>query len=100
MEGYEKVQINSSLPKEFVSRIENDLNKMTDRIPDILDGNFEFLKYTWNYPNAFEFLVGLCVGNCQLSYIQAYNQMYNQVPTGQKLEDIHQLISRRKIQFE
>lgn len=89
-----------SLPQDFVLRIEKDLNKMTGGIPDILSSNYEFFKDTWNYPNAFEFLVGLLVGNCQLSYIQAFNQLYEKMPAGQQIEEIHNIISRRKFQFE
>jgi len=89
-----------SLPEEFSQRIEKDLNTLVNGIPIILSSNFEFLKDTWNYPNAFEFLIGTLVGNCQVSYIQAFDQLYGQIPSAQQIEEIHNVISRRKIQFE
>jgi hypothetical protein len=89
-----------SLPGEFIQRIEQDLNKITISIPDILSSHYEFLKDEWNYSNAFEFLVGMMVGNCQFSYIQAFDQIYEKMPTGEQTEEIHNMISRRKIQFE
>jgi hypothetical protein len=89
-----------SLPEEFSQRIEKDLNTLVSGIPVILSSNFEFLKVTWNYPNAFEFLIGTLVGNCQVSYIQAFDQLYGQMPSAQQIEEIHNVISRRKIQFE
>jgi hypothetical protein len=89
-----------SLPEEFSQRIEKDLNILVSGIPVILSSNFEFLKDTWNYPNAFEFLIGTLVGNCQVSYIQAFDQLYDQMPSAQQIEEIHNVISRRKIQFE
>ena len=92
--------ITCSLPKEFIQRIEKDLNKITGGIPDILSSNYEFLSDTWNYSNAFEFLVGMIVGNCQFSYIQAFDQIYKKMPSSEQIEEIHSLISRRKIQFE
>jgi len=89
-----------SLPEEFSQRIEKDLNTLVNGIPIILSSNFEFLKDTWNYPNAFEFLIGTLVGNCQVSYIQAFDQLYGQIPSAHQIEEIHNIISRRKIQFE
>ena len=89
-----------TLPEEFVKRIEQDLNKITNGIPDILSSYYEFLKDEWNYSNAFEFLVGMMVGNCQFSYIQAFDQIYEKMPTGEQTEEIHSMISRRKVQFE
>jgi len=89
-----------SLPEEFSQRIEKDLNTLVNGIPIVLSSNFEFLKDTWNYSNAFEFLIGTLVGNCQVSYIQAFDQLYGQIPSAQQIEEIHNVISRRKIQFE
>ena len=88
------------LPEKFINNIEKDLNKITQDIPDILESNYEFIKDNWNYSNAFEFLVGMVVGNCQLSYIQAFDQIYEKMPSREQIKDIHNLISRRKIQFE
>ena len=88
------------LPEEFIQKIEQDLNKITNGIPDILSSHYEFLKDEWNYSNAFEFLVGMMVGNCQFSYIQAFDQIYEKMPTGEQTEEIHSMISRRKVQFE
>ena len=88
------------LPKEFTHKIENDLNKITQGIPDILESNYEFIKDDWNYSNAYEFLVGMMVGNCQFSYIQAFDQIYEKMPNREQIKDIHNIISRRKIQFE
>ena len=92
--------IRFSLPGEFIENIEKDLNKITERIPDILYSNYDFLKDNWNYSNAFEFLVGMIVGNCQLGYIQAFDQTYEKMPSRKQTEEIHNIISRRKIQFE
>ncbi len=94
----EKIVCN--LPEEFIQRIEMDLNKITEGIPNILASNYELLSDTWNYSNAFEFLVGLIVGNCQFSYIQAFDQIYKKMPSPRQNEEIHTIISRRKIQFE
>ena len=88
------------LPDDFVQRIENDLNKLVEAIPEIIDSHHRFLKDTWNYSNAFEFLVGMLVGNCQLSYIQAFYQKYGKMPEPCQSENLHRIISRRKIQFE
>lgn len=92
--------LSCELPQEFVQRIENDLNKLIDGIPEIIGAHHKFLKDTWNYSNAFEFLVGMLVGNCQLSYIQAFYQKYGKMPEPCQNEDLHRIISRRKIQFE
>ena len=99
---YEKQErsIDYFLPKDFIERIERDLNKITNGIPDILTSNYEFLKNDWNYSNAFEFLVGVIVGNCQFSYVQAFDLIYKKMPTREEIKEIHSIISRRKIQFE
>ena len=89
-----------SLPVEFINNIEKDLNKITEGIPEILESNYEFIKDDWNYSNAFEFLVGMILGNCQFSYIQAFDQIYEKMPNREQIKDIHTVISRRKIQFE
>ncbi|MDX1441144.1 MAG: hypothetical protein R3237_01625 [Nitrosopumilaceae archaeon] len=88
------------LPEEFTQRLEKDLNSMTEGIPDIIDAHYEFLKNSWNYSNAYEFLIGLIVGNCQLSYIQAFYHQYEKMPNSKQLEKIHNIISRRKVQIE
>lgn len=92
--------INFTLQEEFIENIEKDLNKIIGGIPDILDSNYEFLKDDWNYSNAFEFLVGMIVGNCQFSYIQAFDHIYEKMPSRQQTKEIHNIITRRKIQFE
>ena len=100
MREYDEKNVIVSLPEEFSQRIEKDLNTLVSGIPVILSSNFEFLKDTWNYPNAFEFLIGTLVGNCQVSYIQTFDQLYGQMPSAQQIEEIHKVISRRKSQFE
>lgn len=99
MKNWEK-NLSCSLPEEFLQRLEKDLNTMTEGIPDIIESHYEYLKKSWNYSNAYEFLVGMIVGNCQLSYIQAFYHQFGKMPNPKQLEDIHSTISRRKIQIE
>lgn len=89
-----------SLPDKFSQKLEKDLNTMIEGIPDIIDAHYPYLKNSWNYSNAFEFLVGMIVGNCQLSYIQAFYREFGKMPNSNQIEDIHNTISRRKIQIE
>ena len=92
--------LSCQLPEEFVKTIEKDLNKLVAGIPEIIQAHHDFLKDTWNYSNAFEFLVGMLVGNCQNSYIQAFYHKYGKMPQPCQNESLHKIISRRKIQFE
>jgi hypothetical protein len=84
---YNEKNVIVSLPEEFSQRIEKDLNTLVSGIPVILSSNFEFL-------------IGTLVGNCQVSYIQAFDQLYDQMPSAQQIEEIHKVISSRKSQFE
>lgn len=89
-----------SLPDSFQRRLEKDLNKVVNGIPDYFAKNYSELKVYWNYPNVPEFLVGWCTGSCQASYIQGFYQLYAELPTEKQIADIRKLISRRKTQFE
>ena len=90
----------SVLPGDFVNKIEGDLNKMVDAVPDYLLSIFSELKENFHFPNAFEFLTGLCVGHCMGSYVQAYQQVYEKDPHSKELKEIHKIIFRRRIQIE
>ncbi len=72
---YNENNVIVSLPEEFSQRIEKDLNTLVSGITVILSSNFEFLKDPWNYPNAFEFLIGTLVGNCQVTFSLLTNCM-------------------------
>jgi hypothetical protein len=88
------------LPKDFVSKIESDLNKIVETVPDYLSSIFSELEENFYFPNAFEFLTGLCVGHCMGSYVQAYQQIYDKVPSSREITEIHEIIFRRRIQIE
>jgi len=93
-------KISSVLPKDFIYKIESDLNKIAEAIPEYLSSIFSELKENFYFPNAFEFLTGLCVGHCMGSYVQAYQQVYEKIPTSKELIEIHNIIFRRRTQIE
>jgi hypothetical protein len=90
----------SILPNDFIHKIENDLNKIVEAVPDYLLSIFSELKENFYFPNRFEFLIGLCVGHCMGSYVQAYQQIYEKIPSPKELIDIHKIIFRRRIEIE
>jgi len=93
-------KISLVLPNEFMHRIESDLNKIVEAVPEYISSIFSELKENFYFPNAFEFLTGLCVGHCMGSYVQAYQQIYEKVPSSRELTEIHKIIFRRRIQIE
>jgi len=60
MEKFDKTRTIPILPEGFVKRMERDLNKVTESIPDFFANKYNELQEVWNYPNGFEFLVGWC----------------------------------------
>jgi len=100
MREFENVEIISVLPNAFINKIEGDLNKIVKASPDYLSSIYSELRKNFDFPNAFEFLVGLCVGHCMGSYIQAYQQIYEKIPSSKELQEIHKIIFRRRIQIE
>ena len=100
MEKFDKTRTIPILPEGFVKRIERDLNKVTESIPDFFANKYDELQEVWNYPNGFEFLVGWCIGICEGSYLQAYQQMYQGTPTVEQVAAIHKIIARRKSHIE
>lgn len=93
-------KIISVLPKDFIDKIEGDLNKIVEAIPEYLSSIYSELRQNFYFPNAFEFLTGLCIGHCMGSYVQAYQQVYERVPSSKELIEIHNAIFRRRIQIE
>jgi len=100
MEKFDKTRKIPILPDGFVKRIERDLNKVIESIPDFFANKYGELQEVWNYPNGFEFLVGWCIGICEGSYLQAYQQMYQGTPTVEQVAAIHKIIARRKSHIE
>ena len=90
----------SVLPEEFARKIETDLNKMSEWIPDFFEKNFKELSTYWSYPNPFEFFVGMTVGICEGGYSQSFNQMYGKIPSIEQFSEIRKIIARRKVQIE
>ena len=100
MSGIENNKTVSILPDDFNRRIEGDLNKIVESVPEYLSSIFTELKENFYFPNAYEFLTGLCVGHCMGSYVQAYQQIYEKIPSSKELTEIHKIIFRRRIQIE
>jgi hypothetical protein len=100
MDEIKNYKIISNLPEEFSHRIENDLNKIVEAMPEYLSSILSELRENFHFPNAFEFLTGLCVGHCMGSYVQAYQQVYEKIPSSKELTEIHEIIFRRRIQIE
>ena len=95
-----EIQNEEVIPTEFTQRIEGDLNRCAEWLPDTLKFNYEEIKDFWDYPNVFEFLVGWSVGTCQGSYLQAFEVIYEKTPSLNQMMKIRKTVARRKIQFE
>ena len=97
----DQVELHSSvLPEEFVKKIESDLNKISEWIPDFIEKNFKDLSTYWTYANPFEFFVGLTAGICEGSYCQSFSQMCGVTPSNEQISEIRKIIARRKVQIE
>jgi len=88
------------LPEEFVKKIESDLNKISEWIPDFIEKNFKELSTYWPYTNPFEFFVGLTAGICEGGYCQSFSQMCGAAPSSEQISEIRKIIARRKVQIE
>jgi len=88
------------LPEEFVKKIERDLNKISESIPDFLEKNFKELYTYWSYTNPSEFFVGMTAGICEGSYCQSFSQIYEKSPSNQQITEIRKMIARRKVQIQ
>ena len=88
------------LPEEFVKKIEGDLNKISEWIPDFFEKNFKELSTYWPYTNPFEFFVGLIAGVCEGSYCQSFSQICGEAPSNEQISEIRKIIARRKVQIE
>ena len=88
------------LPGEFVKKIERDLNKISESIPDFLEKNFKELYTYWSYTNPSEFFVGMTAGICEGSYCQSFSQIYGKSPSNQQITEIRKMIARRKVQIQ
>jgi len=89
-----------TLPKEYVRIIEKDLNKITRTLPDYLEKNFQKIQKNWEPSIAFDFLVGYCLGTCESSYFQGYQEKYGEVISEEQKNIIRKIIARRRIQIE
>jgi len=97
----DQVELYSSiLPEEFVKKIEGDLNKISESIPDFFEKNFKELSTYWSYPNPFEFFVGMTAGICEGSYCQSFSQTYGKAPSNEQIAEIRKIVARRKVQIE
>lgn len=88
------------LPDDFASRIESDLNKIVESLPDHLEKVFSDLYENVPYSESYEFLVGWSIGNCEGSYIQGFTQVYEKFPSDEQVSEIRKIISRRRSQIE
>ncbi len=88
------------LPEEYASRIESDLNKIAESLPDHLEKVFSDLYQNIPYSESYEFLVGWSIGNCEGSYIQGFTQVYEKFPSDEQISEIRKIISRRRLQIE
>ncbi len=88
------------LPEEFVKKIEGDLNKISEWIPDFFEKNFKELSTYWPYTNPFEFFVGLTAGICEGGYCQTFSQICGEAPSNEQISEIRKIIARRKVQIE
>ena len=86
------------LPEEYASRIESDLNKIAESLPDHLEKVFSDLYQNIPYSESYEFLVGWSIGNCEGSYIQGFTQVYEKFPSDEQISEIRKIISRRRLQ--
>ena len=97
MYSFSKTKI---LPDEFIQWIERDLNKVTRILPDYLEKKYKEITEHRKYKHIFEFLIGWCIGTCELSYLSAYQFRYDEIPSEIQITEIRKIISRRKIQIE
>jgi len=88
------------LPDDFLRWIESDLNKVTRILPDYLKKKYPEITEHRKYKHIFEFLIGWCIGTCELCYLSAYQIRYNETPSEIQITEIRKIISRRKIQIE
>ncbi len=88
------------LPDDFASRIESDLNKIVESLPDHLEKVFSDLYENVPYSESYEFLVGWSIGNCEGSYIQGFTQVYEKFPSDEQISEIRKIITRRRSQIE
>ena len=88
------------LPEEFVRRIESDLNKIADSLPDFFENNFEEMSINWSFPDPFSFLIGMTIGICEGGYCQAFQQIYDKTPSNEQIIEIRKIITRRKLQIQ
>ncbi len=97
----DQIELHSSvLPEEFVKKIEMDLNKISEWMPDFFEKNFKELTTYWSYTNPFEFFVGMTVGICEGGYCQSFNQIYGKSPSNEQITEIRKIIARRRVQIE
>jgi len=88
------------LPEEFKNRIEEDLNLVSQTIPDYFKNKEdEFLKY-WNTPELETFFEGFLVGMCETNYIQSFQKIYEKFPSKCQIDEIDKIIARRRSQFQ
>ena len=100
MKAYLPKQEIDLLPEEFKKRIEHDLNTISHAIPDYLVSKETELFVHWDNPDMLHFLIGFCIGNCEGSYVQAFQQVYGKVPSRCQISEIHKIIARRRSQIE
>jgi len=97
----DQIELHSSvLPEEFVKKIEMDLNKISEWMPDFFEKNFKELTTYWSYTNPFEFFVGMTVGICEGGYCQSFSQIYGKSPSNEQITEIRKIIARRRVQIE
>ena len=97
----DQIELHSSvLPEEFVKKIERDLNKISEWLPDFFEKNFKELTTYWSYTNPFEFFVGMTVGICEGGYCQSFIQIYGKSPSNEQITEIRKIIARRRVQIE
>jgi len=88
------------LPEEFKKRLEKDLNNVVSVLPDYLKIKGKKITDHMNTSNKKEFLEEYVMGFCQESYFQAFQKIYSQAPTKFQMEEIDNIIARRKFQLQ
>jgi len=96
----QNIATSAILPNDFASRIESDLNKIVESLPDHLEKVFSDLYENVPYSESYEFLVGWSIGNCEGSYIQGFTQVYEKFPSDEQISEIRKIITRRRSQIE
>ncbi len=96
----QNIATSAILPDDFASRIESDLNKIVESLPDHLEKVFSDLYENVPYSESYEFLVGWSIGNCEGSYIQGFTQVYEKFPSDEQISEIRKIITRRRSQIE